>query len=78
MNQPNRFFLNGHKNFPFCKPQMILVLNLQLVNLACDYTQSCLGSERRESQGTSTCSSAAADKCDVYVCGSNSSHQVRK
>jgi len=51
--------------------------NLQLVNLACDYTRSCLGSEHRESQGASTCSSTVADKCDVYVCGSNSSHQVR-
>ncbi|XP_069694063.1 probable E3 ubiquitin-protein ligase HERC1 isoform X1 [Periplaneta americana] len=48
----------------------------ELVNLACDYTRSCLGSERRESQSTSTCGSTVAEKCDVYVCGSNSSHQV--
>lgn len=51
--------------------------NLQLVNLACDYTRSCLGSEHCDSQGASTCNSTVADKCDVYVCGSNSSHQVR-
>ena len=45
----------------------------QLVNLACEYTRSCLSSERRSE---SSCSNTVAEKCDVYVCGSNSSHQV--
>lgn len=65
------------EKYSFILHSSVHCFNLQLVNLACDYTRSCLGSENRESQGASTCSSTVADKCDVYVCGSNSSHQVR-
>ncbi|XP_021933596.1 probable E3 ubiquitin-protein ligase HERC1 isoform X3 [Zootermopsis nevadensis] len=56
--------------------QAAMCLMEELVNLACDYTRSCLGPERPEPQGTSMCNSTVADKCEVYVCGSNSSHQV--
>ncbi|XP_068081364.1 probable E3 ubiquitin-protein ligase HERC1 [Anabrus simplex] len=54
--------------------QGAMCLMQEVVTLACDYTHSCLGVDKREPPGP-MCTSMS-DKCDVYVCGSNSSHQV--
>ncbi|KAK7862054.1 hypothetical protein R5R35_011478 [Gryllus longicercus] len=54
--------------------QAAMYLMEELVLLACDYTHSCLGVDKRDPPSCS--GNTAADKCDVYVCGSNSSHQV--
>ncbi|XP_049838129.1 LOW QUALITY PROTEIN: probable E3 ubiquitin-protein ligase HERC1 [Schistocerca gregaria] len=52
----------------------VMLLMQELVTMASEYTRSCLGTDKCEPFGSTR--GSAMEACEVYVCGSNSSHQV--